>query len=267
MPGQQCAIQCAVEQRHLTASGCGRQIALHLFEFASVLAQGLLWCEHAPAPDGLVSCVVTIVPTRSMDPDSSFILFVRAQFSAHGRMTRVVVPAAERIWCRAASGKLILYCGHGHRSCCFINAASPLRLHHRRDRCCCSCPRCSYHHVRCCCRAKLTQDPSQYCATETSEVVRHLATCLFLCSGFMICVAMVLRCAARHGGAQQIGIIVRGVWWSGSICQVCFGHDGFSTDGAFTRLEDSSNISAATIIIVRTWWRKLRPGSVDQICN
>ena len=91
MPGQQCAIQCAVEQRHLTASGCGRQIALHLFEFASVLAQGLLWCEHAPAPDGLVSCVVTIVPTRSMDPDSSFILFVRAQFSAHDRMTRVVV--------------------------------------------------------------------------------------------------------------------------------------------------------------------------------
>ena len=76
----------------------------------------------------------------------------------------------------------------------------------------------------------------------------------------MICVAMVLRCAARHGGAQRIGIIVRGVWWCGSICQVCFGHDGFSTDGASTRLEDSSNISAA-VIIVRTWWRKLRPGN------
>ena len=39
-----------------------------------------------------------------------------------------------------------------------------------------------------------------------------------------------------------------------------FRHDGFSTDGAFTGLEDSSNISAA-IIIVRTWWRKLRPGN------
>ena len=76
----------------------------------------------------------------------------------------------------------------------------------------------------------------------------------------MVCVAMVLRCAARHGGAQRIGIIVRGVWWCGSICQVCFGHDGFSTDGASTRLEDSSNISAA-VIIVRTWWRKLRPGN------
>ena len=116
---------------------------------------------------------------------------------------------------------------------CFIIAALPLRLHHRRDRCCCSCPRCSYHHVQCCCRAKLTQDPSQYCAaTETSEVVRYLATCIFLCNGFMMCVAMVLRCcAARHGGAQQIGIIVRGVWWSGSICQVCFGHDGFRLMG------------------------------------
>ena len=121
MPGQQCVIQCAVEQRHLTASGCGRQIALHLFEFASVLAQGLLWCEHAPAPVGRELRGDDCVPTRSMDPDSSFILFVRAQFSAHGRMTRVVVPAAERIWCRAASGKLILHCGHGHRSCCFIN--------------------------------------------------------------------------------------------------------------------------------------------------
>jgi hypothetical protein len=114
---------------------------------------------------------------------------------------------------------------------------------------------------------KVDARPSQYCATETSEVVRHLATWLFLCSRFMICVAMVLRCAERHGGAQQIGIIVRGVWWCGSICLVCFGHDGFSTDGAFTGLEDSSNISAAIIIIVRTWWRKLRPGSVDQICN
>ena len=82
----------AVEQRHLTASGCGRQNALLLFEFASVLAQGLLWCEHAPAPVGRElrndDCANKI---DRWTPDSLFILFVRAQFSAHGRMTRVVV--------------------------------------------------------------------------------------------------------------------------------------------------------------------------------
>jgi hypothetical protein len=54
----------------------------------------------------------------------------------------------------------------------------------------------------------------------------------------MICVAMVSHCTARHGGAQQIGIAVRGV----CLFKLCFGHD-FLLVGLVK--EDSSNISVS----------------------
>ena len=86
----------------------------------------------------------------------------------------------------------------------------------------------------------------------------------------MICVVMVLHRAARHGGAEQICIMVVACdgEWQHLPCKLCFGHDG-STGGTPIRLEGSSNISAgyhSCSSVLYFTWCKLEP-AILQLMN
>ena len=67
-------------------------------------------------------------------------------------------------------------------------------------------------------------------------------------------------CAARHGGAQQVCMAVRGVCWSGSICLcklcLCTQFDRWNLNKT-PRSSDFSKLSLLNF----TWWYELRPGS------
>ena len=74
--------------------------------------------------------------------------------------------------------------------------------------------------------------------------------CDSLCSSNMICVVMVLHRAARHGGAEQICIMVVACdgEWQHLPCKLCFGHDG-STGGTPIRLEGIQTFQQAIILV------------------